>query len=101
MATTQYEPMIRLQKDILFQKNRSFRSGGHVEMNYKSYVAKSKQYPENLFLVNENVVFNHRTYDDSNYEIYKFDEHGKYVSLDKSLINRDFIKSLEIVNIIK
>ena len=101
MANTQYEPMIRLQKNISFQKNKSFKLGGHVEVTYKSYVAKSNKYPDSLFLVNENVVFNGGTYNDSNYEIYEFHEDGKHLLMDSSLINREFIKSLEVVNNIK
>lgn len=96
MLTSSLEKIVRHSKDIILSNNMSFHKNADSTLAYKMYVAKSKSNSKALYLVHKNLHFNAGTIDNTSYEIYKFDDKGKYIGkVNDRNVTATFLRDLE------
>lgn len=90
--------IIRLSKDIKLSKNMSFRVNDMTDISFECEICRSPLYPQNVFLIHKNMIFNKGTIHDTEYEIHKFDNNGKYVGkVNKGMLKPTFFSSIHVI----
>jgi len=92
----------RVSKDISLEKNLSFRPNEMTTLAFEAQICMSPLYPNNIFLLHKNMIFNAGTIEDTEYEVHKFDMRGKYIGkVDKKMLKPTFFSSLQEIKEIK
>lgn len=92
----------RLSKDISLAKNLSFKPNERTIVSYEAQICMSGLYPQNIFLVHKNMIFNAGTIDDTEYEVHKFDKNGRYIGkVDLKMLKPTFFATLQEIKEIK
>jgi len=88
----------RKSKVIKFQASKNYKSNAKSTMPYKEVIVLSPKYPELIFLVHENMIFERNTTTDSSYEVYSFDKNGEYLKKESvEELGREFFKTMKMV----
>lgn len=85
-------------KQHFFQSSKDFSRKMDSYIPINRYIAINKDYPENIFLVHENMVFKNNSISDSSYDIWISDLEGENIDkfdLMKSSI--DFMQKLQVI----
>ena len=83
-------------KNFLFFNSKNYKNQGESLMPYESIIAFSQEFPNSLFLINKNIIFN-KGIEDSSYDIWKFDKKGNYKKLNPILFDKKFFRELQTV----
>lgn len=67
-------------KRVKFEAAKDYRGNSKSTMPYEEVVVISELYPDNLFLVHKNMIFDRNSVCDSSYNVYKFDKEGNFIS---------------------
>jgi hypothetical protein len=83
---------------LLFQSSRGYRSNIKSSMPYEQDIVVNPEYPEKVFLVVKNMMFERNSISDSSYDVYSFDENGDYLKKeDVSEIGNDFFRTMKVL----
>lgn len=83
-------------RQMRFQQSKDHKSQGPAKLTYESVVGFNFDYPKNIFLVNKNMHLN-RGLEDMSYDIYKFEESGKYKKVPTEDFGVDFFNKLKVI----
>jgi len=86
-------------RHLRFQGSRDYRNQGHTKLNYESDIAFNMEYPKNMFLINKNMIFE-KGLDDSSYDVFKFEENGKYKKIPTESLDFKFFNNLKVIKTI-
>jgi hypothetical protein len=85
-------------KRAKFDASRNYRSNGISCVPYEEVVVLSEKYPDFIFLVHKNMIFDRNSVCDSSYDVYSFDRNGEYVRKeDVEEIGRDFFTTMKVI----
>lgn len=86
-------------RHLKYQQSKDYQNQGQVKLTYESVIAFNYDYPKNLFLVNKNMHFD-KGLEDSSYDIYKFEENGRYKKVPTENFDRSFFNKLKVIKTI-
>jgi hypothetical protein len=66
-------------KQAKFEASRNYRGHGQSSVPYEELVVLNTAYPDFIFLVHKNMIFDRNSISDSSYEVYSFDRNGNYI----------------------
>ena len=92
--------IVSKSKNFRLQAAKNYKNQGMTVVPYESTIAYSEKFPENLFLINKNMIFD-KSIEDSSYDVWKFDEKANYKKIDAIEFDRDFFKNLKIIKTIE
>jgi len=67
-------------KQEKFEASKNFKSNTNTCVPYEQEIGVSPLFPEFIFLVHKNMIFDKRALCDSSYHVYRFDENGNYLN---------------------
>jgi hypothetical protein len=84
---------------LLFHASRAYRGNAKSSMPYEQDIVFSDLYPDKLFLVVKNMLFERNSISDSSYSVHSFDQNGDYLKVeDIEELGNDFFRSMQVVN---
>jgi len=86
-------------RHLRFQGSKDHRSQGPSKVNYESDIAFNMNYPNNLFLINKNMIFD-KGLEDSSYDVFKFEEDGSYKKVPTESLSFEFFNNLKVIKTI-
>lgn len=92
--------IISKAKNFRLQASKNYKNQGITVVPYESIIAYSEKFPENLFLINKNIIFD-KSIEDSSYDIWKFDEKANYKKIDAIEFDKDFFMNLKTIKTIE
>jgi hypothetical protein len=84
---------------LRFQGSKDYKNQGHTKLNYESDIAFNMDYPKNVFLINKNMIFE-KGLKDSSYDVFKFDEDGKYEKMPVQSVDLKFFNKIKVIKTI-
>jgi hypothetical protein len=85
-------------KQAKFEASRNYRSNAISCMPYEEVVVLSPKYPDFIFLVHKNMIFDRNSVCDSSYDVYSFDRNGNYVRKEEvEELGRDFFTTMKVI----
>jgi hypothetical protein len=85
-------------KQAKFMASRDFKKNSHTSIPFEELVVISPKYPDSIFLVHKNMVFDKSSLCDSSYNVFTFDKEGKYIkSEDVKDLGREFFRTMKVL----
>jgi hypothetical protein len=67
-------------------------------MLYEQEVVLSPKYPDFIFLVHKNIIFDKSSVCDSSYDVFTFDKQGNYLKTeDVKDLGREFFRTMKVI----
>jgi hypothetical protein len=66
-------------KQAKFEASRNYKGHGKSSVPYEELVVLASSFPDFIFLVHKNMIFDRNSVADSSYEVYSFDRNGNYI----------------------
>ena len=66
-----------------FDASKNYRSNATSTMPYEELIVLNNKYPDFIFLVHKNIIFERNSITDSSYHVYSFDKQGNFVREEK------------------
>jgi hypothetical protein len=70
-------------KKAKFEASRNYKGHGQSSVPYEELVVLNSTYPDFIFLVHKNMIFDRNSISDSSYDVYSFDRNGNFVRKEK------------------
>jgi hypothetical protein len=67
-------------KQVKFEASRNFKSNTNTCVPYEEEIGMSPLFPEFIYLVHKNMIFDKRALCDSSYNVYRFDKSGNFLN---------------------
>lgn len=88
---------IRQKSKLLkFESSRNYRSNAKSEVPYEELIVLNPEYPDFIFLVHKNMIFDRNSISDSSYTVLSFDKDGNFVRKEQDL-DIDFFMNMKVV----
>jgi hypothetical protein len=88
---------IRQKSKLLkFESSRNYRSNAKSEVPYEELIVLNPEYPDFIFLVHKNMIFDRNSISDSSYTVLSFDKDGNFVRKEQDL-DIDFFTNMKVV----
>jgi hypothetical protein len=88
---------IRQKSKLLkFESSRNYRSNAKSEVPYEELIVLNSEYPDFIFLVHKNMIFDRNSISDSSYTVLSFDKDGNFVKKEQDL-DIDFFTNMKVV----
>jgi hypothetical protein len=88
---------IRQKSKLLkFESSRNYRSNAKSEVPYEELIVLNSEYPDFIFLVHKNMIFDRNSISDSSYTVLSFDKDGNFVRKEQDL-DIDFFTNMKVV----
>lgn len=85
-------------KQALFEASRSYKGHARSSMPYEQEIVVVDKYPDFIFLVQKNMIFERNSISDSSYDVFSFDKNGNYVRKeDVADLGWDFFKDMKVI----
>jgi hypothetical protein len=85
-------------KQAKFLASRDFKKNSHTSVPFEETVVVSPKYPNSIFLVHKNMVFDRSSLCDSSYDVFSFDREGNYIkSEDVKDLGREFFRTMKVL----
>jgi len=85
-------------KEFRFKATRNYRSNSKSVYPYEEIIVKNEQYPNFLFLVHKNMIFERNSISDSSYDVFTFDMNGNYVKKESTEeLGHDFFNNMKVI----
>ena len=65
-------------------------------MPYEEVVVLSDMFPDNIFLVHKNLIFERNSIGDSSYDVFSFDKEGNFLE-EKDGLSKEFFRTMKVV----
>ena len=88
---------IRQKSKLLkFESSRNYKSNAKSEVPYEELIVLNSEYPDFIFLVHKNMIFDRNSISDSSYTVLSFDRDGNFVKKEQGL-GHDFFMNMKVV----
>lgn len=85
-------------KQAMFEASRNYKGHSRSSMPYEQEIVLSDIYPDFIFLVHKNMIFERNSISDSSYDVFSFDKNGNYVRReDVTDLGREFFMSMKVI----
>lgn len=85
-------------KEFRFKATRNYRSNAKSFYPYEEIIVKNEKYPDFLFLVHKNMIFERNSISDSSYDVFTFDMNGNYVKRESvEELGHDFFRDMKVI----
>jgi hypothetical protein len=85
-------------KRAKFESSKNFKQNTHTSMLYEQEVVLSPKYPDFIFLVHKNIIFDKSSVCDSSYDVFTFDKQGNYLKTeDVKDLGREFFRTMKVI----
>ena len=85
-------------KQFLLSANRDYHRNSGAVMPYEEVVVLCNKYPDFIFLLHKNMIFERNSIADSSYDVFCFDKEGNYIGKEDILeLGNDFFHNLQEV----
>ena len=102
MTTQALNKIEAKSRQLMFLASKNWHNQRKCEVPAKNIIVSSPLYPEKLFLVHENIVFNAGSISDSSYGVYSFDKDGTFIrEEDAQELGRPFFSKMKTIKQIK
>jgi hypothetical protein len=82
-------------KQLMFKASQDYNSQMQSTMPCEEIIVTNEKYPDYLFLVHKNMIFERGSIADSSYNVYSFDKEGNYVR--KEDMDRTFFRNMKVL----
>jgi hypothetical protein len=79
---------------IKLNASRNYKIQGHSCVPYEELIVTNPNYPDNVFLVHKNMIFE-KSLCDSSYDVYKYDLEGNMISKDD--YGKEFFRDMKVI----
>jgi hypothetical protein len=87
----------RKSKEVKFKASKNYKSNGRSNpVPYEEVIVLSEMFPDNIFLVHKNLIFERNSIGDSSYEVFSFDREGNFLE-QKENLGKDFFRTMKVV----
>lgn len=87
----------RKSKEVKFKASKNYKSNGRSNpMPYEEVVVLSDMFPDNIFLVHKNLIFERNSIGDSSYDVFSFDKEGNFLE-EKDGLSKEFFRTMKVV----
>lgn len=81
-----------------FQASRDYKAHGRSCMPYEELVVMSETYPDYIFLVHKNMIFERNSICDSSYDVYSFSKYGEFVKQENvDELGKEFFRNMKVI----
>ena len=88
-------------KNFRFEVVKKYRPNSTSVMPFEEVIVFSKEYPDFLFLVHKNYIFDRNSYSDTSYEVFSFDKQGNYVRKESvEELGSEFFKNMKVLKVV-
>jgi len=85
-------------KQVKFQAARNFKTNTITKVPFEQEIGTSVMFPDFLYLVHKNMIFDKRALCDSSYDVFKFDKDGNFISEeDVKELGLEFFRTFKII----
>lgn len=87
----------RKSKEVKFKASKNYKSNGRSNpIPYEEVVVLSDMFPDNIFLVHKNLIFERNSIGDSSYDVFSFDKEGNFLE-EKDGLSKEFFRTMKVV----
>jgi hypothetical protein len=98
MTTESIHKITAKSKQKKFQASKDYKQHGVSVMPYEELIVTNEKYPDFVFLVHKNMIFDRNSISDSSYDVYSFDKEGNYVREEKVVeLGKEFFRTMKIL----
>ena len=81
-----------------FDASKKYKSNGNCSMPYEEIIVLNSKYPDFIFLVHKNIMFERNSISDSSYCVFSFDKKGNFVRQENPTeLGFQFFKDMRII----
>lgn len=85
-------------KQAKFMASKDFKKNSHTSVPFEESVVVSPKYPDSIFLVHKNMVFDRSSLCDSSYDVFTFDKEGNFIkSEDVKDLGLEFFRTMKVL----
>ena len=85
-------------KQEKFESSKNFKSNTNTCVPYEQEIGVSPLFPEFIFLVHKNMIFERNSISDSSYDVFSFDMNGNYVKKESvEELGHDFFRDMKVI----
>jgi hypothetical protein len=85
-------------KQAKFTASRGFKKNTHTSVPVEEVIVLSPKYPNFIFLVHKNMIFDRSSLCDSSYDVLSFDKEGNFIkSEDVKDLGREFFRTMKVL----
>ncbi len=81
-----------------FEASKNYKSNAKCSMPYEQLIVLNTKYPDFIFLVHKNMIFERNSMSDTSYCVYSFDKKGNFIKEeDPNKLGFDFFRDMRII----
>jgi len=85
-------------KEFRFKATRNYKSNHQSSIPYEEVIVKNEKYPDFIFLVHKNMIFERNSISDSSYDVFTFDMNGNYIKKESvEELGHDFFRDMKVI----
>jgi hypothetical protein len=85
-------------KRAKFESSKNFKLNTHTSMLYEQEVVLCPKYPDFIFLIHKNIIFDKKSVCDSSYDVFTFDKQGNYLKTeDVKDLGHEFFRTMKVI----
>ena len=85
-------------KEFRFKATRNYKANHKSSYPYEELIVKNEKYPNFLFLVHKNMIFERNSISDTSYDVFTFDMNGNYIKKESvEELGHDFFRDMKVI----